>query len=270
MTATQWIRADTHVHFHACFQEGPFLDAAAEALIGRKSPGSDVHAALCLTESHGTNWFGRLLGLDEEAVLSDSGWRISRTAESNSVIARDNRGHALAILAGRQIVCEEGLEVLALGYPLDMDDGQPIRSVMRQVVDAGAISVVPWGFGKWIGARGSVVRDLINNPPCQFVMGDNGGRLAGFAEPGLFREARDRQIDILPGTDPFPFSWDSQRVGSFGIEWPGALDVARPFADFKALVLDKKNPGKVFGDLESIPFFIRNQLAIQLRRFAPG
>jgi hypothetical protein len=84
----------------------------------------------------------------------------------------------------------------------------------------------------------------------------------------LFGEARERGIDILPGTDPFPFRWDSQRVGSFGIEWDGGLDPGTPYQNFRSLVLSTDSAGIPFGRLETIPAFFRNQIAIQLKKIS--
>jgi hypothetical protein len=260
------LRADTHVHFHPCFEEGPFLDAAADSLSTESWTGDQVSAALCLTESHGDNWFARLAQLEEGDELAGTHWRLLKTAEENSVIVADERGRKLAVIAGRQIVCRERLEVLALGYSRDPEDGRPIEAVLREVSQAGAVPVLPWGFGKWTGARGEIVRGLIDNPPCEFAVGDNGGRLGILGEPELIAAARRKGFCVLPGTDPFPFPWDSRRVGSFGVEWRAALDPGTPFRSLKALIDEQGQTGERFGRLESLPAFVRNQVAIQLRR----
>jgi len=260
------LRADTHVHFHACFEEGPFLDAAATAL--KAGSADTITAVLCLTESHDANWFGRLTELDENTEVGNSGWRKKKTQDNNSVIVSDSNGRRLAIIAGRQIVSKERLEVLALGYANLFDDGEPIRSVLNHVSDTGALPVVPWGFGKWAGSRGEIVKQLFEDPPCDFAVGDNGGRLSILSEPALFGTARSKGYSILPGTDPFPFRWDSHRAGTFGIEWRGSLDPDTPFESLKALILDQSRAGEPFGHLERLPAFVRNQVAIQLRRFA--
>lgn len=261
------VRADTHVHFHECYDEGRFLDAAARAL-GVAEPASHcVGAALCLTESFGANWFERLAERGNDAAIEGTRWRVFLTSEPNSVLVRSNDGKAVAIIAGRQIVCREGLEVLALGLREVIADRQPIREVMKQVSESPAIAVLPWGFGKWLGKRGEIVRDLVENPPCPFLLGDNGGRLAMLREPRLLRQARDRNLAVMPGTDPFPFSWDDSRVGTYGIEWEGTLSESSPFSDLKDLILDSTNSGRTFGRLERLLPFVRNQVAIQLRRF---
>jgi hypothetical protein len=260
------LRADTHVHFHPCFEEGPFLDAAAESLLQDLAPTSVITAALCLTESHGDNWFATLARLGDGDAIQGTEWRKLDTEERNSVIVEDRRGRKLAIIAGRQIVCRERLEVLALGHLEVPDDGQPIRDVLRDVERAGAVPVLPWGFGKWTGDRKQVVQQLLDEPPCEFVLGDNGGRLRMLAEPELFAVARKKGFCILPGTDPFPFHWDGRRVGSYGMEWRGGLEPGAPFRSLKSLIAEQGRAGERFGRLESLPAFIRNQVAIQLRR----
>ena len=261
------LRADTHVHFHPCFEEGPFLDAAADSLSTGASTGNLVSGGLCLTESRGDNWFEKLAQLEEGDELAGTHWRLLKTAEANSVIVVDERGRKLAVIAGRQIVCRERLEVLALGYRREPEDGRPIRDVLREVSQADAVPVLPWGFGKWTGGRGEIVRQLLDDPPCEFAVGDNGGRLGMLGEPDLIAAARSKGFCVLPGTDPFPFHWDSRRVGSFGVEWPAALDSGTPFRSLKALIEEQGGTGERFGQLESLPAFVRNQVAIQLRRF---
>ena len=261
------LRADTHVHFHPCFDESLFLDSAAASLKAHSANSNLVSALMCLTESHDANWFGRLAQLGSDAPIGTSGWRVRKTRENNSVVVSDDQGRRLAVIAGRQIVCEEGLELLALGYAELHDDGGPIRKVLKHVADSGALPVLPWSFGKWMGSRGEIVKQLLEDPPCDFALGDNSGRLAILGEPALFRTARSRGIAILPGTDPFPFRWDASRVGSFGIEWRGGLDPDAPFQSLKSLLANQSGAGEPFGRLESIPAFIRNQVAIRLRHF---
>lgn len=260
------LKVDTHVHFHDCYDESLFLDAASRHLEIRAVDSDRIHGALCLTETIRDNWFARLTALSSGKKIGNSNWKVRATDERNSVIL-ERSGHAkIAIFAGRQIVCAEGLEVLALGYCGEFPDKQPIRDVMMAVSAAGAIPVLPWGFGKWLGQRGRLVKDLLANRPCDFVIGDNGGRLAGVPEPGMFELVRKMHIPILPGTDPFPFPWDLDKVGRFGLSLENTLDPLVPFETFKALIHDSSIARETYGSLESLPSFIRNQIAIQLRK----
>ena len=61
------------------------------------------------------------------------------------------------VIAGRQIVSAERIEVLALGTRTQIPDGQPLAATIDAVRADGALAVLPWGFGKWWGARGRMV-----------------------------------------------------------------------------------------------------------------
>ena len=74
--------------------------------------------------------------------------------EAESLTASSKSGQDLSIVAGRQIVTAENLEILALGFDAGLDDGLPIDEVILAVQAAGALCVLPWGFGKWTGKRG--------------------------------------------------------------------------------------------------------------------
>lgn len=261
------LKADTHVHFHAQFAQDSFLDAALANLdIGHSESGL-VHGMLCLTETSKANWFEQLSVFAESERQPGAGWCIKKTDEPNSLLAVDASDRVLAIIAGRQIVTAEGLEVLALGLDSSYPDGSPLVTVMRDVAQTGAIPVVPWGFGKWLGRRGALIRQIIAEPPCQYLLGDNGGRPWFFREPRLLVEGRRRGIATVCGTDPFPFAWDRHRVGSFGTQWSGGVTRARPFHDFKAFVGAPGGDASRYGPLEGAGNFIRNQVAIQARKW---
>jgi hypothetical protein len=260
-----WLRVDTHVHVHNCYDEGAFLDAAA--LNVRAEPTADsVRAALCLTEVHGVNRFEAWANYRHTERIGCSGWSIAATDEAESILAKDAQGRAMAIIAGRQIECEEGIEVLAIGHAADIADGQPVREVCRLVSEAGAIPVLPWGFLKWSGKRGVVVDDLLRDRPVHMLVGDNGARLAMTSEPRQFLKAREKGIPIMPGTDPFPFAWDLKRVGSFGLQCAGSLSRETPYADFKRIVLHPSFSASSYGKRLGLLPFVRNQVAIQLRK----
>ncbi len=185
-----------------------------------------------------------------------------------TVLATDAANRRIAIIAGRQIVTGEGLEVLALGLADRFADGHPTAETLARVAEAGAMPVLPWGFGKWTGRRGKLVAELIASPPCAFFLGDNGGRLAITAEPPAFAEGRARGFRILPGTDPFPFRWDAGRVGSFGLEWDENLAEDKIFLSLRNLLGDSQRAPRRYGHLERLPAFVRNQVAIQARKWA--
>lgn len=257
------LRVDTHVHLHDCYDETTFLDAAATNLEAGNTTGG-IRSAICFTEVHGTNRFASWANGSLDA--GDSGWSLNATQEPNSLLARHADGRQFALIAGRQIECREGVEVLALGRVEDMSKGRPVREVLDLVSAEGAIPVLPWGFLKWSGRRGKLIDSLLEEVGEGVVFGDNGARLAGSSEPRHLQQARKRGFPVLPGTDPFPFPWDAGRVGSYGLECSGKLSPETPFADFKRIVLAPDFRAQTFGERLGIYSFLRNQVAIQLQK----
>jgi hypothetical protein len=268
---TPAVLIDTHVHIHGCFPLAGFFDAAHANFerAARIQPGSRKTShdgfigVLMLTETARADCFKRL---SARADGEDSGlgeWRLRQTEETGSVTA-ERHGQCLYIIAGRQIVTAESLEVLALGCEDFVPAGEPVRWVIDRVRSAGAIAVIPWGFGKWWGGRGKVVSGLLkDHERLGFFLGDNGGRTAFLGRPAHFEDARRDGIAILPGTDPLPFPAECGRAGSFGLVMHQPIDPARPAAEIKRLLTSTPLGMKPYGRLETPLRFIHNQIAMQ-------
>jgi len=272
---TSTVLIDTHVHIHGCFPLAGFFDAAhanferaARAQPGsRKSSHDGFIGVLMLTETARAHCFRRLSAWADgaadcvDSVLGE--WRLRHTEETGSVTA-ERHGQCLYIIAGRQIVTAERLEVLALGFEGFVPDGEPIRRVIDRVRSAAAVPVIPWGFGKWWGGRGKVVSALLkDHEALGFFLGDNSGRTAFLGRPAHFEDARRDGIPILPGTDPLPFPAESGRAGSFGLVMHQPIDPARPAAEIKRLLTSTPLGMNPYGRLETPLRFIHNQIAMQ-------
>jgi hypothetical protein len=255
---------DGHVHFHPGFTWEIFLTAAAghfaagrrEVGLGEEGPGS-----LLFTESAGVHAFR---DLRDGRGRIPGGWELAPTGEDAAVRVAGPAGQMLLLVAGRQIVTAEKLEVLALGWDGEFPDGQPIREVLARVVDAGAVPVVPWGFGKWWFRRGRLLRALIEGGvPYRFFLGDNGGRPRLSREPRLFDAARAHGTQVLPGSDPLPFPDQARRAGSYGFVLPVALSPDRPATAIREALVGLSEPPRTFGRRERLDRFIRNQVRMQ-------
>jgi len=260
---------DAHVHIHDCFDIDRFLDAAAMNL-HTHVPGESSRAprfVLCLTETRGANKFADLLG---RAGSPADGWQVRPGGSSRSLIATHSRLGEIEVVAGRQIVTAEKLEVLALGTRHEWDDGLPAETVIRSVLEAGAIPVLPWGFGKWLGRRRRVIESLIEKfDDGSVYLGDNGGRSAVLPTPPEFALAQARGIQVLPGSDPLPFESEYSRAGSFGFQVDGLPVKDGVWPILCAMLQRDEAKLKPFGRLESPIRFARNQIAMQYRtRFA--
>jgi hypothetical protein len=162
---TRAVLIDTHVHIHGCFPLAGFFDAAHAnfARTARAHDGEDRFIGiLMLTETARADCFKRLSARADGEGSGLGEWRLRHTEETGSVTA-ERHGQRLYIIAGRQIVTAERLEVLALGFEGFVPDGEPIRGVIHRVRSAGAVPVIPWGFGKWWGGRGKVVSGLLKD-----------------------------------------------------------------------------------------------------------
>jgi hypothetical protein len=264
---------DAHVHIHDCFDISDFLDHACENFrraADARETACEFDAAILLTESCGANWFETLrtsAGTGDQFPWNN--WRIALNDEHESLTAISKAGQHLSIIAGRQIVTAEKLEILAPGYTTNIEDGLPIDDVIATVQAADALCILPWGFGKWTGKRGRIVAEILHKDlGSNFFIGDNAGRLALWPAPAEFGTAAEKNIRILPGSDPLPYKEQVSSVGRFGLLLERGIDTDRPFEDIRTALLDEENAIHPFGSLERLLPFMKYQLAMQLRKFS--
>ena len=255
---------DGHVHFHSCFSWENFLNAAAANFaqarrhlqVSDNSPG-----CLLLTENAGVDQYHALLSQPE--IVESLGWRIIESGEKCSVIL--HRGEdTLILIAGRQIVTAENLELLAIGCRHGPVDGSPIHQALRAVSDAGAIPILPWGFGKWLGKRARTVRELLfSHDLPRFHLGDNGGRLRMVPSPELFEQARHQGIAILPGSDPLAIPTHVRRPGSYGFVLGSWEKTFAPAEEIKRRIRSLQQSPPTFGALSSLFDGLASQLSLR-------
>jgi hypothetical protein len=241
---------DAHVHIHDCFDVDRFLDAAAANFRGHAA-GMDASGrrfVLCLTETRIADKFRMLAerAVSEPPELGRAGgsWYFLPGADNCCVMARHRDHGDIELVAGRQIVTAEKLEVLALGSLDVWEDGMPARAVIESVIEAGASLIEKFDDGS-------------------VYLGDNGGRSAILPTPPEFALAGERGIRILPGSDPLPFDSEYNRAGSYGFQVDDLPLRDGIWAELCAML--QRGDGKLrpFGALESPFRFARNQLAMQ-------
>ncbi len=268
---------DAHVHIYDCFNLPSFLDSAYEnfsAEARRHCTGTGFTGVLLLTETSNDNFFHRLGSYaDNNESVADklaSEWHFHRTIETCSLLARSNRGGHLILVAGRQVVTAENLEVLALCIDASFEDGLPFTETVETVRKTGGLPAIPWGAGKWLGRRGALLTKFLKNAPASDVfLGDNSARPIFWRRPLHFRLARSRAIRILPGSDPLPFPSEHWRPGSFGFSVKARVNLEHPARDLKRLISDPSIIVQPYGHLEGVYRFFYNQLTMQLRKRFP-
>ncbi|WP_404783345.1 hypothetical protein [Altericista sp. CCNU0014] len=266
----QTIYADSHVHIHSCFDLDLFLDAALANFL-RVGHDGDIFI-LFLTESSSESYFQNLYRsalTGTSAVPSLKRWSVRLTGDDSALYAAcPTSTSGIYMIAGKQIVTLENLEVLALMTTAAFEDRQPLERVVNAVSERGGIPVIPWGVGKWMGRRGRILRQFLDRHPRLFL-GDNSGRPVFWLEPLLFRQAKAQGGRVLPGSDPLPFPSECWRPGSFGFSMAGVgiFDSAQPAVSLKQTLFDSAVQLKAYGALENPYRFTRNQLEMQLIKY---
>jgi len=262
------VLVDAHVHLHDGFAAGALLEAAATNMAAAARDlglPADTPGMLLLAESEGVDAFARLADGSRPAAP----WRLEPTAEAVSLLARRPGAAPIALVAGRQIVTTERLEVLALGTRATFADGQPARAAIVAARAAEALVVLPWGVGKWTGRRRALVRELLQEFLTErLYAGDNGGRLAWSPRPRLLGEAERHGGLVLPGSDPLPFAAEVIKPGRYGFVAKVDLDPQRPFAALKRWLDQQTGSPRPYGRLERPLVFARRQIAMQKRKHA--
>jgi hypothetical protein len=263
------VLVDGHVHVYDCFSVPALFDAAAAnfaAAAQRLRSAGPYDSVLCLVEGERERFLDSVRSGQQGRVWRGRHgyWEAEPGIEPELLTLRRG-GTRLLVLAGRHLVTRERLEVLALGTTAPLRDGGSLEETLAAVRDAGAAAVLPWGVGKWLGARGAIVARVLANPEWRHVfVGDNGNRLELGPEPAQFAAARRAGRSVLPGSDPLPLPGQEGRVGSYGFAIDAALDTLRPAAALLALFASGTR-FVPFGRRARLTRFVGNQLALQLQ-----
>jgi len=203
---------------------------------------------LLLTESAGLDYFGALRdaaagaaaapprSTPDLASLARADIALHRTEEPESLAVRQGGrvSPELYLVAGRQFVSVEHLEVHALALdpaqPASRlpDHVYPAEELLRRILATGAAAVLPWGVGKWMGARGEEVVRLATMGEfagnALFFLGDTASRCWPWPAPAIFR----RHARVLPGTDILPLRGAEVGLASYGFRVCGRYDPGAP------------------------------------------
>ena len=258
---------DGHVHIYDCYDLDKFFAAAfenfSEAGANLKTA-SQVTYFILMAEATGVYYFKKLEEIAKGAPSTY--FRVEESGEPHSLFVYhdDFPSMRLIVCAGRQLITEEKLELLALMTEQDFENGRELGATVEAVVDAGGIPVCPWGAGKWMGQRGKVLEKYMSNPHSQFYLGDSGGRPSFWARPTLF-DGEAVAAKIVSGSDPLPLAGQEVTVGSFG----GVIDLDcpkdHPSTYLRAQLKDPKIVISAYGRLCSSMLFVKNQIVLRLK-----
>jgi len=263
---------DGHVHIYDCFNLEEMLDSAWRNFSLQAVEldlGIDFTAIVCLAEKTEDNWFSFLAGSASRqggSCPEIGSWKVLSTGEEESLSLVRKDGARILLLAGRQIVSSEGLEVLALMTGALFRDNISVADVLREIASQDGVPVIPWAFGKWSGHRGKVVRQLGARRETHFYFGDNGGRPAWLTLPRFVRSGRQgTHQPIFPGSDPLPLSGEEHRVGRVGFYIKKSFSSDTYAAELKRMISDGAYPVHVYGAHISLCRFVQNQCALRIQ-----
>ncbi len=259
---TKQLLIDFHVHIHDIYNLEKFFESAFDNFnFHAKKKGIKFSTGfLFLTEITGFDYFGKLA--NGKIVLRN--FEISFPEEEISLCISNELQQKIFVVAGKQIVTKDKIEILALGTKNSFEENQQLNKTFREILQSGALPKLPWGVGKWLGNRKQIIEEFINeNYKETFVIGDNSGRPIFWPEPGLFGLAKEKNIPVLRGTDPLNIPADENKVGSFGNILDCSIDFDYPAKSVLDVVKKMNSSPEVFGKLENPVKFFLNQLSLR-------
>ena len=263
------IIVDTHVHIYPCYDYAAAIRSAVANLSRLAGEGSDALKAVMLTERSDCSFWKNLS--ERGPVELGSGFAVEKVEDGGSIFIRHiPTNEDLLVFPGRQIVTSEKVEVLSVLSGTVVPDGLPVRETLARVVDAGALAVLCWGFGKWTGIRGHLVRKVIEDfsSRCVFT-GDTPLRCRPIPEPDIFRIGRARGHMTLAGSDPLPVAGEESMIGTYGVIVRETIGSDCPAAGLRMALLkqgcDMVTAGTRGPFHRSLYRYLRNELNGRLR-----
>ncbi len=216
------ILVDAHVHFYECYDLEVLLDHAFKnfAYQARKLQKTDDFSGVLLLADrmHQHNFSMLVKSVKSNERFNIGKWQVVETDEPFTLKFISKSNTELYLINGWQTVSQEGLEVLSLiSNERQLPEGSKLSDMIDLSTRASAVTVLPWAFGKWMGARGKVLGELseqIDSNKC--YLGDNGGRPWFISSKILNNYKNKRDFVLVSGSDPLPLQNEEKRVGSCG------------------------------------------------------
>ncbi|MBN2145225.1 MAG: hypothetical protein JW774_11440 [Candidatus Aureabacteria bacterium] len=212
------IAADTHVHLY------PYYDLVQafksgfnhlNSLMKNPSAVGPFTKLLFLTEGQPYHFFHQF----KEGVLRIEGDEFTiQSVEERILEVTDSVKDKLYLIAGRQIVSKDRIEILGLMQDEDIQNGLASEEIIEQILSSEGIPVLSWAPGKWFFKRGKIIQSLLKRySNQQILIGDTTLRPDIFKIPSVMLSAQEKGYQVLAGTDPLPFQGEEQYIGSYGI-----------------------------------------------------
>lgn len=231
------VAADGHVHFYPVFDESAAIRQLIRNLDRLAGVGEKVFKLALLTENRDGDFFRRLQEGNRSAL--GAGIDVAGGSENECLTVIDREVGQVCLVAGRQIVTRERLEILGLAMSGHVPDGLSAVEAIERVTAAGGVPVLAWSPGKWWFKRGRLARNLIEGDRTRrFCLGDTTLRPLSLPAPHLMRLGRQLGMAVIPGSDPLPLAGEERYLGAYGFVYRGPFDVVRPVASIRRVLAD--------------------------------
>lgn len=268
MLTPQTLLIDGHIHIYPHYNLESAINQGISNLISaaqtdlKLTAGAKVVPIWLLTERFDSNFYNEALNFSNELNLKEI--KVIPGKEKETLIVETDGKPILYMLAGRQIVTKENLEILSLISTLYLKDREKsIDEVIDRVIDSGGIPAINWAPGKWFFSRGKVVaRTIQNHSPDNLLIGDTSLRTRLWRLPRLMAEAQKRGFKIIAGSDPFPLKNEEKQIGHYGFALTGKFDDTRPAASLRNLLKDRQTTVKLIGKRNPLFICIRREFMI--------
>lgn len=201
---------DSHVHIHPSFDLSVTLK---RAFINYSDFRMDSLGVMFLVERSGDRLFDYLT--DKATVGMPVGSiSLSLTGNRESLLLTESGSKTkMVLVAGRQIVTQERLEVLSVGSTTEPSRELTLEQAIEFSRTHSAFPILPWSPGKWIGKRRVPLDQALRRwQSSELAIGDIGMRPWIFPELGFMKKARLAGYQVLAGSDPLPLSGEEGQI----------------------------------------------------------
>lgn len=231
---------DGHVHIYPNLDLSLMIqNTLKNAIIAQRTSSNrdDAIKMWLLAERHDCSVFDELTRLPEI-----NGFTVHKTKEEESLLIKnaDTKEPVLYIIAGRQIVSKNNLEICCIGSRYSEKDRTLTETeLVREINKSGGVAAINWAPGKWFGGRGKIVKNLFSSfQPSELLVCDTTMRPTFWPTPKLMASANKNGFKVIGGSDPLPFDGEENVIATYASIISGEFDYERPAESLKKMLLD--------------------------------
>lgn len=264
------IAADGHLHWYPNYR----LKMAFDSLIGNldgmvrevRNGQQPVLNMAFLVEGAGCRFFEQLR--TGEIDCSPLNVDISPGNDGLSLMFMQRGICRLCLIAGKQVVTSERLEILGIGVSHPVSDDLPACEIIARIIEHGGIPVLPWSPGKWLFRRGSLVKELIERAHASgLAIGDTSLRPRSWPMPRLMRRAREKGLMLIPGSDSLPLPGEEILMGSYGFVYEGSFDTDQPVRSVLRMLSGDRDSIRPAGNRNNLLKVVGRLQRLKIRSF---